>query len=922
MKTKLTYHRGFLKLLLFLSGYLIIQVGNSTPNYHFLDKARIFFPITGHYLPGEIKSGFHNSISGKNSSKNGISQVSDLQVLSIVNVQCNGTQSGSVTLSFKNGDGKIYYSLDGGTYKDVSQSPFTIANVGAGNHQVSLSDNANNPVSVSFSIAEPSLLSIVASATPITCNGQSTISISASGGKSPYTGTGNFKVSSGTYTYMVTDANGCTASATITPDVIADTEKPSVKAPGNYGLLNDPGQCGRNIYDIGTPVVSDNCGIASITNDHPSSFYPVGTTTVTWIVKDHSGNVNDTAKQLITVIDNEMPVINVTNFTVTNNPGICGANVTLPQPVTSDNCGIASITNNHPSTFYPIGNTTVTWTVTDKNGWVKSKGQTITVTDNEKPVISQMNTQFLCANASNTYSLPPLTVTDNCGIASISYNITGATNRSGTGNNAGGIFNPGTSTIAWLVTDVNGNTQTSNTQVIVNPQGPTPVITASKPDDFCNLLTLTASSSSPGTQYDWFLGGVPLTRTNTIYLGLEDTDGMYSVSNVNTGCPSATVAYQYIKQNQVSNYTLVSSLKTTLGQYNVIESGSAGVLAPTGVFEINSNSSVASYGAFVKAKKITKIGNNITLGGQILDAANGMDLPSMLYNTANTSKLGTATVNQNVTTTLTGNYRTLTLKQGANVTLQGNTFGTIKLEPGVTLTFTTSLLNIETLQVLGSNSLFTNVKFAPNTKVLVGNSVSIGNMVNINPDKYRVTLYLGDTKSDSESFTLTASIANITANVYLPLGKMKIFGINGANPVNNNISMMGLFIAQFIESYTKVSWNSYSCYENPSMMSSRPQPIVSNGLAATENVVPNEVMEVKVMPNPTQNYFRILLRSKFDLPVSLRVLDASGRVVESKSGIGANSTIEIGHNYGMGTYFAEMIQGEYRKTIQLIKVRG
>ncbi len=922
MHTRLTFPRGLYKLLLFLSGYLIIQAGICSPTYHLPFKARLFFPLNGKYLSKEDKPGSGYSIYRMHKSKGVNSQVSDIQVLAISDVQCKGTQTGSATLSFKNGDGKVYFSLDGGSYQDVSQSPFTINDLGVGNHQVSLIDNANSPISVSFSLTEPSLLSVVSSATPITCNGQSTISISANGGKSPYTGTGNYQVSSGTYTYVVTDANGCTASTTITPEIIADTEKPAVKAPGNYGLLNDPGQCGRNVTDIGSPVVSDNCGIASITNDHPSPFYPVGTTTVTWIVKDLSGNVNDTAKQLITVIDNEMPVINVTNTTVTNTPGLCGANVSLPQPVTSDNCGIASVTNNHPSSFYPVGTTTVTWTVTDKNGWVKTKGQTVTVTDNEKPVISQMNTQNICSNASNTYSLPNLSVTDNCGIASISFNITGATTRNGTGNNAGGIFNAGTSTIAWLVTDVNGNTQTSNTQVIVNPKGPTPIITASKPNDFCNLLTLTASSITPGVQFDWFLGGVPLTRTNAIYLGLEDTDGMYSVSNVNTGCPSATVSYQYIKQNQVSNYTLVSSLKTTLGQYNVIESGSAGVLASTGVFEINSNSSVAAYGAFVKAKKITKIGSNITLGGQILDAANGMDLPGMLYNTANTSKLATATVNQNVTTTLSGNYKSLTLKQGSNVTLQGNTFGIIKLEPGVTLTFTTPRLNIETLQVLGSNSLLTNVKFAPNTQVLVGNSVSIGNMVNINPDKYRVTLYLGDNKSDSESFILTASIANITANVYLPLGKMKILGINGANPANNNIRMMGLFIAQFIETYTKVTWNSYSCFDNPSSLSSIPQPIVNSGFAVEENTAPEQALEVTVMPNPSQNYFRILLKSKYETPVSLRVLDASGRVVESKSGIGSNSTIEIGHNYGMGTFFAEMIQGDYRKTIQLIKVKG
>ncbi|MDE3253019.1 MAG: T9SS type A sorting domain-containing protein, partial [Bacteroidota bacterium] len=62
--------------------------------------------------------------------------------------------------------------------------------------------------------------------------------------------------------------------------------------------------------------------------------------------------------------------------------------------------------------------------------------------------------------------------------------------------------------------------------------------------------------------------------------------------------------------------------------------------------------------------------------------------------------------------------------------------------------------------------------------------------------------------------------------------------------------------------------------------------------------------------------------SKYSTPVNMRVMDASGRVVDAKSKIGSNSTIQIGHNYSSGTYFAEMMQGTKRKVIQLIKGRG
>ena len=55
------------------------------------------------------------------------------------------------------------------------------------------------------------------SAGSIVCHGGSTtVTVSGSGGTAPYTGTGNFTVTGGTYTYVVKDAKGCSTSTTIT----------------------------------------------------------------------------------------------------------------------------------------------------------------------------------------------------------------------------------------------------------------------------------------------------------------------------------------------------------------------------------------------------------------------------------------------------------------------------------------------------------------------------------------------------------------------------------------------------------------------------------------------------------------------------------------------------------------------------------
>ena len=70
----------------------------------------------------------------------------------------------------------------------------------------------------------------------------------------------------------------------------------------------------------------------------------------------------------ITVTDDENPTITCPANIVT-----CDTNVTVPLPQGNDNCSVASITNDYNNTgdasdIYPLGITTVTWTITDANG--------------------------------------------------------------------------------------------------------------------------------------------------------------------------------------------------------------------------------------------------------------------------------------------------------------------------------------------------------------------------------------------------------------------------------------------------------------------------------------------------------------------------------------------------------------------------
>jgi hypothetical protein len=139
---------------------------------------------------------------------------------------------------------------------------------------------------------------------------------------------------------------------------------------------------------------------------------------------------------------------------------------------------------------------------------------------------------------------------------------------------------------------------------------------------------------------------------------------------------------------------------------------------------------------------------------------------------------------------------------------------------------------------------------------------------------------------------------------------------------NSYVNMTGLFIAKEVEGNGKnVIWNSFSC-------GSAPVPVLNNSQAVTQNfsmektdLTSEEMLKITVLPNPSTTYFTLKLESRYNTPVVMRVADEQGRIVDARSGIGSNSTIQVGHQYMSGTYYAEMIQGSQRKVLKLIKVK-
>jgi hypothetical protein len=78
-------------------------------------------------------------------------------------------------------------------------------------------------------------------------------------------------------------------------------------------------------------------------------------------------------------------------------------------------------------------------------------------------------------------------------------------------------------------------------------------------------------------------------------------------------------------------------------------------------------------------------------------------------------------------------------------------------------------------------------------------------------------------------------------------------------------------------------------------------------------------LSIKVMPNPTSYYFTLIMNSLSKENVKLTVTDITGRVVEQRTSVSANSTLQLGSQYHPGIYIAEFIQGNDRITLRLIK---
>ena len=140
------------------------------------------------------------------------------------NVLCNGGTNGTVTVEGWGGSQPYLYSQGGGAF----QSSGTFSSLPAGTYTITVKDAALDEFDIIIDIFQPDPLSVSVSGEDITCYGGHTGRVTAtpSGGTQPYTFWWNSapaqitavatNLPAGTFTVTVTDANGCSATSSVT----------------------------------------------------------------------------------------------------------------------------------------------------------------------------------------------------------------------------------------------------------------------------------------------------------------------------------------------------------------------------------------------------------------------------------------------------------------------------------------------------------------------------------------------------------------------------------------------------------------------------------------------------------------------------------------------------------------------------------
>ena len=245
------------------------------------------------------------------------------------------------------------------------------------------------------------------------------------------------------------DNSGNSTIATQEVNVV-DTTSPTISPVSD--MIVEAAVPYENIVNLEAPTAYDILGVVSVISDAPE-FFSLGETLVTWTATDVVGNTS-TIEQKVIVVDNTLPILQAPEDIIIEATSIDNNEVDLGESSATDNGEIISISNDAPQ-FFALGDTIITWTVSDSSENVASVTQLVSVIDTTAPEILPVDdlTYEATAMDENIVYLDNLSVSD---IQEVTIT-----------NDAPEFFSLGETLVTWTATDVVGNTSTIEQKVIV-----------------------------------------------------------------------------------------------------------------------------------------------------------------------------------------------------------------------------------------------------------------------------------------------------------------------------------------------------------------------------------------------------------------------------------------------------------------------
>ncbi len=588
-----------------------------------------------------------------------------------VGASCYGAANGNATVVV--GDGVGPYTI---TWSTGATGVYSISNLSAGSYSVTVTDAMNCTTFQSFVIQQPNALSISLTPTNITCtNAQDgTIDLTILGGTGPYMFAWSFggrviasyqdliNLGPGTYSVVVTDANGCSVSGSI-----GITQPTPLTATYTY----------TDALCFGNANGTINATPAGGTLPYAYAWDGPGTFTAT--SQDLSGLSNG-------LYELQMSDANGCDFgpmqVYINQPELLVATIAIADSVSCGGSadGILDLTSTGGTPSYTYawsGPSSYTSTnqdptglfagaysviVTDQHGCTATASHTLpTVPDITNPIVScpgnqSGNTSSTSCTFTQVGAAWNATATDNCQLSTLTAALTGATIASGLTTLNAIQFNKGITTVTWTAVDASGNSSFCSYTVSIT-DATAPVISSCGGSGIVSVYTNLGTCSYTVSGISWNptatdnCGGA-LTSTYTLS-GTTIGNGVGTLNNVVLNLGFTTVLW---------TVTDVSGNSSTCQfQVNVIDNQAPSVTCATGgPFTVPSNTGTCTYtqtSNVWNASASDLCAGVVTLSYSLSGASTGTgtSLNGQVFNSGTTHVLWTATDATGNTSTCTFN---------------------------------------------------------------------------------------------------------------------------------------------------------------------------------------------------------------------------------------------------------------------------